>query len=147
MSTPLYIVNNLFHCSQGTGGGGGATATVGGGGTSENRKSSVHEKDSTLEKRGGTPEPNRRRDTRSGSMSSQTSRSTLEDSYSAEREAKKQDSVAALTQNFCPVTLTVNVFFRQVNCNQTREQKLLFSRFLVIKLWDISVITSTFMAS
>ena len=47
-------------------------------------------------------------------MSSQTSRSTLEDSYSAEREAKKQDSVAALTQNFCPVTLTVNVFFRQV---------------------------------
>ena len=87
---------------------------MGGGGTSENRKSSVHEKESTLEKRGGTPEPNRRRDTRSGSMSSQTSRSTLEDSYSAEREAKKQDSVAALTQNFCPVTLTVNVFFRQV---------------------------------
>ena len=102
---------------QGTGAGGGAATTVGAGGTSENRKSSVHEKESTLEKRGGTPEPNRRRDTRSGSMSSQTSRSTLEDSYSAEREAKKQDSVAALTQNFCPVTLTVNVFFRQVIIN------------------------------
>ena len=88
---------------------------MGGSGGSENRKSSVHDKDGTLEKRGGTPEPNRRRDTRSGSMSSQSSRSALEDSYSAEREAKKQDSVAALTQNFCPVTLTVNVFFRQVD--------------------------------
>ena len=85
----------------------------------ENRKSSVHDKEGTLEKRGGTPEPNRRRDTRSGSMSSMSSRSALEDSYSAEREAKKQDSVAALTQNFCPVTLTVNVFFRQVRICQS----------------------------
>ena len=101
-------------CLQGAGPAGGATTTVGWSGGSENRKSSVHEKDGTLEKRGGTPEPNRRRDTRSGSMSSQSSRTTLEDSFSAEREARKQDSIAALTQNFCPVTLTVNVFFRQV---------------------------------
>ena len=80
----------------------------------DGRKSSVTDKDSTLEKRGSTPEPNRRRDTRSGSMSSQTSRSTLEDSFSEQREAKKVDNMASLTQNFCPVTLTVNVFFKQV---------------------------------
>lgn len=66
-----------------------------------------------MEKRGSTPEPNRRRDTRSGSMNSQTSRSNLEDSYSA-ADQKKSDVLASLSQNFCPVTLTVNVFFKQV---------------------------------
>jgi hypothetical protein len=75
---------------------------------------STQEKDSA-EKRGNTPEPNRRRDTRTGSMTSQTSRSNLEESYSA-ADIKKQDALAALTQNFCPVTLTVNVFFKQVTC-------------------------------
>lgn len=71
-----------------------------------------------MEKRGSTPEPNRRRDLRSGSMSSQTSRSTLEDSYSAadQKDSKKSDPLASLSQNFCPVTLTVNVFFKQVCC-------------------------------
>ena len=70
----------------------------------------------TLEKRGNTPEPNRKRDTRSGSLSSQTSRTGLEDSFSAtdSRDTRKQDGAAMLTQNFCPVTLTVNVFFKQV---------------------------------
>lgn len=75
----------------------------------------TQEKDST-EKRGSTPEPNRRRDTRTGSMTTQSSRGNLEESYSAadQRDVKKQDALAALTQNFCPVTLTVNVFFKQV---------------------------------
>lgn len=89
--------------------GGGSSATVGGG--SEGRKSMVYDKEGTLEKGG---EAVKRRDTIGSTMSSQTSRSGLEDSYSAEREARKRDSVATLTQNFCPVTLTVNGFFRQV---------------------------------
>ncbi len=80
--------------------------------------SNTHDKDKDSgEKRGNTPEPNRRRDTRTGSMNSQTSRSALEDSYSAaERggDTKKQEVPTALIQNFCPVTLTVNVFFKQV---------------------------------
>lgn len=82
---------------------------------SEVRKISMSDRD-TLEKRGNTPEPNRKRDARSGSLSSQTSRSGLEDSYSATdvKDFRKQDSAAVLTQNFCPVTLTVNVFFKQV---------------------------------
>ena len=79
-------------------------------------KKTEKEKDSS-EKRGNTPEPNRRRDTRTGSMTSQSSRSNLEESYSAadQRDIKKQDAISALTQNFCPVTLTVNVFFKQVH--------------------------------
>ena len=90
---------------------------VGGGASSEGRKSSVYEKEGTLEKGGGTTETNKRRDTLGATMSSQTSRSGLEDSYSAEREAnaRKRDNVVTLTQNFCPVTLTVNGFFRQVH--------------------------------
>ena len=79
---------------------------AGSGGMSEMRKSSVTDREQ-VEKRGSTPEPRRGRDTRSGSMSSQTSRSGLEDSYSANDSARK-DSAAQLTQNFCPVTLTVN---------------------------------------
>ena len=75
------------------------------------RKSSVTDREQ-VEKRGSTPEPRRGRDTRSGSMSSQTSRSGLEDSYSANDSAK--DNAAQLTQNFCPVTLTVNAVFKQV---------------------------------
>ena len=69
-----------------------------------------------MERRGGTPEPNRRKDARSNSMTSQSSRSGLEDSYSAadQKDTKKSDVLAALSQNFCPVTLTVNVFFKQV---------------------------------
>lgn len=76
----------------------------------------VEKEKDAVEKRGNTPEPNRRRDTRTSSMSSQTSRSNLEDSYSAadQKDSKKPDPLAALTQNFCPVTLTVNVFFKQV---------------------------------
>ncbi len=84
------------------------------GGSSETRKSSVTDRES-LEKRGSTPEPNRRRDTRSGSLSTQNSRSGLEDSYSATDTARKQDTAASLTQNFCPVTLTVNAVFKQVD--------------------------------
>ena len=60
----------------------------------------------------------RRKDTQGGSLTNLSGRSGLEDSYSAEREAtaaKKQDNVAMLTQDFCPVTLTVNGFFRQVH--------------------------------
>lgn len=78
------------------------------------------------DKRGGTPEPNRRRDTRTGSITSQTSRSNLEESYSAadQRDIKKQDALAALTQNFCPVTLTVNVFFKQVRFFPTVERSV-----------------------
>ena len=79
-----------------------------------------------MEKRGGTPEPNRRRDTRTGSMSSQTSRNNLEESYSA-ADQKKQDSIAALTQNFCPVTLTVNVFFKQVSPDDSLCRAVSFS--------------------
>ena len=81
------------------------------GGSSEGRKSTAYDKEGTLERGGETI---KRRDTIGASMSSQSSRSGLEDSYSAEREARKRDSVATLTQNFCPVTLTVNGFFRQV---------------------------------
>lgn len=78
------------------------------------RTSSVlREKEKEVEKRGGTPEPARRKDTRSSSISSQSGRTTLEDSFSQEREVKKE-SVPVLTQNFRPVTLTVNVFFKQV---------------------------------
>jgi len=62
----------------------------------------------------GTPEPGRRRDTRTGSVSSQTGRSTLEDSYSAEQKETKKGFDILLSQNFRPVTLTVNVFFKQV---------------------------------
>ena len=83
--------------------------------TSDIRRISTHEKDKdSVEKRGGTPEPNRRRDTRSGSMTSQSSRTNLEDATEL-KDAKKQDALAALAQNFCPVTLTVNVFFKQVS--------------------------------
>lgn len=69
----------------------------------------------SVEKRGSTPEPNRRRDTRSNSMTSQSGRAGLEDSYSAaDSPAAKKESAATLTQNFCPVTLTVNAVFKQV---------------------------------
>ena len=71
----------------------------------------VYDKDGTLEKGG---EMVKRSNTIGATMSSQSSRSSLEDSYSAEREARKRDNVATLTQDFCPVTLTVNGFFRQV---------------------------------
>ena len=69
------------------------------------------------QQRGNTPEPARRREVRSSSLSSTvTSRSSLEDSYSAtaeQKETKKPDNISLLTQNFRPVTLTVNVFFKQ----------------------------------
>lgn len=70
-----------------------------------------------VEKRGSTPEPGRRRDTRTNSMTSQSSRGGggLEDSYSATDAATmRKESAATLTQNFCPVTLTVNAVFKQV---------------------------------
>ena len=86
--------------------------SAGSGGVSETRKSSIADRDQS-EKRGNTPEPKRGRDARSGSLSSQNSRSGLEDSYSASDAAKK-DVAAQLTQNFCPVTLTVNAVFKQV---------------------------------
>lgn len=88
---------------------------TGGVGSSELRKASVSDRDS-LDRRGSTPEPNRRRDARSGSLSSQNSRSGLEDSYSA-ADVGKKDSAAQLSQNFCPVTLTVNAMFKQVCIN------------------------------
>lgn len=113
----MYLILLIFffipYC-QGNGLGGGSSATVGGGGGSEGRKSTAYDKEGTLEKGGGISETIKRRDTIGATMSSQTSRSSLEDSYSAEREARKRDNVATLTQNFCPVTLTVNGFFRQV---------------------------------
>ena len=89
---------------------------MGGGNGSEGRKVSAHEKEGTLERKGGTLDANRRKEALVGSLTNLNSRSGLEDSYSAEREkeAKKQDNVATLTQDFCPVTLTVNGFFRQV---------------------------------
>lgn len=85
---------------------------MGTGGGGEGGKS---EKSSTLERR-GTLDPNKKRDTHFGSNTNLNR--GLEDSYSADKEAtltRKQDSVALLTQDFCPVTLTVNGFFRQVN--------------------------------
>ena len=98
---------------QSGGQGGGASSAVGAGGGGEGGKG---EKTSTLERR-GTLDPNKKRDTHSGSLTNLSNRG-LEDSYSAtDREAtlsRKQDSVAMLTQDFCPVTLTVNGFFRQV---------------------------------
>ena len=89
-----------------------ASATSGSSG--DIRRVSIHEKEKDSgDKRGGTPEPTRRRDTRSGSMNSQSSRAGLEESLSA-TDPKKHDALATLTQNFCPVTLTLNVFFKQV---------------------------------
>ncbi len=43
------------------------------------------------------------------------SRSTLEDSYSQDQKTPAKDPIAQITQNFRPVTLTVNVFFKQVS--------------------------------
>ena len=139
----FYNSPTIFHCSpflenvnylhllillQASGQGGGASAVVGSGNGSENRKSSVNEKEGTLERRGGTLESKWRRDAQGGSSSNLNSRG-LEDSYSGEREkekeSKKQDSVATLTQDFCPVTLTVNGFFRQVHtCIQVALKRI-----------------------
>ena len=106
--------NSVLSTSQGSGQGGGASSAVGAGGGSEGGKG---EKTGTLERRGGTLDPNKKRDAHSGSLTNLSNRG-LEDSYSAaDKEAtlsRKQDSVAMLTQDFCPVTLTVNGFFRQV---------------------------------
>lgn len=49
----------------------GATGVTG---TPESRSASMSSKDRDVEKRGGTPEPAKRRETRSGSVTSQTSR-------------------------------------------------------------------------
>lgn len=96
----------------------GSTATTVS--TSDARKDSLKGDQSMLEKRGTTPEPRIRRDARSNSTASTTSSSKLlEDNYTdsprerRETLSQQQNSLALLTQNFRPVTLTVNVFFKQ----------------------------------
>ncbi len=87
------------------------------------RGNSEKDRDTSDKNRGGTPEPNRRRDTRTNSMSSQPSRAGLEESLSTAdiRESKKQSAISSLTQNFCAVTLSMNAFYKQV-CYHANHQ-------------------------
>ena len=96
-------VLDILAGNQMTGTGSSSTTTV----TSPDTRQPPKDKE-------GTPEPGRRRDTRTNSLSFQSSRSALEDSFSEQKEAKKGADIFNLSQDFRPVTLTVNVFFKQV---------------------------------
>lgn len=79
----------------------------------DKRTDSINRRDSTGSS--GTPDKKgtridtSKRDSRSGSMSSQISRSTMEET------AIRQEDIITLSQNFSAVTLTLNMFFKQVS--------------------------------
>ena len=78
-----------------------SSGSTGGGGTQERVK---------------TMPEYRRRDIRSSSVSSQTSRSVLADETTSEETVN-------ITQNFAPVTLTLNLFIKQVSVVENWFQK------------------------
>ena len=73
------------------------------------------------EKRGTTPEPNKK--LRSGSLVSGNGRSEAAPPVEETREAPMM--AMQLSQNFRPVTLTVNVFFKQVRIRLGRIDLLM----------------------
>ena len=83
--------------------------------TKDKRSDSVNRRGSngasgTLPDKKGARTDTTKRDGRSASMSSQTSRGTLEE------PSVRQEDVITLSQNFSAVTLTLNMFFKQVLC-------------------------------
>ena len=81
-----------------------SSGSTGGGGTQERVK---------------TMPESRRRDIRSSSVSSQTSRSVIVDETTSEETVN-------ITQNFAPVTLTLNLFIKQVSVVENWFQKPVF---------------------
>ena len=77
----------------------------------------------TQERKNTMPEP--RKPNRSSSVSSQTSRSVLAEETTAEE-------IVNVTQNFAPVTLTLNLFIKQVSVVENWFQKPV----LYVHIWS-----------